>query len=244
MTTATGRRRTPLAGGGAAPAPRRILLLGSPGSGKTTLARTLGAATGLPVRHLDDEYWGAGWTRPSHEEWCARLDGLTGADRWIIDGNHLRTLGQRAPHADLVVLLDVPTRVCVRRVLLRAARIRGGAYEALPRRVREEAEAGHRVRATKDFLPLLRMVLRFRRRDWWRGIELVQKTSGARTVVVSAPGLLGTRTARIRRRLARRGVPADVVPLDIAPAELVRLTSPGPAGQAAGHLGTEGEGRT
>lgn len=39
---------------------KRILILGCGGAGKSTLARRLGAATGLPVVHLDGLYWQPG----------------------------------------------------------------------------------------------------------------------------------------------------------------------------------------
>jgi adenylate kinase family enzyme len=41
---------------------KRIAVIGSPGAGKSTLARELGAALGLPVYHLDRLLWRPHWT--------------------------------------------------------------------------------------------------------------------------------------------------------------------------------------
>ncbi len=42
---------------------RRILLIGSGGAGKSTLASQMGERLGLPVIHLDAVYWQPGWVR-------------------------------------------------------------------------------------------------------------------------------------------------------------------------------------
>lgn len=44
---------------------KRVLIVGSPGAGKSTLAKKLAARTGLPLTHLDDLYWNAGWEKSS-----------------------------------------------------------------------------------------------------------------------------------------------------------------------------------
>ncbi len=40
---------------------KRVMVIGGPGSGKSTLARRLHAISGLPLFHLDQLYWRAGW---------------------------------------------------------------------------------------------------------------------------------------------------------------------------------------
>jgi hypothetical protein len=210
----------------ASPGPAaRVLVVGSPGAGKSTLTRRLALATDLPVRHLDDEYWGPGWSRPDRGEWVRRQRVLVGADRWIIDGNHLPTMPLRAGRASLIVLVDAATSTCLVRVLGRALEVRRGRYGSLPGQVRAEAEGGHPVRATRDFLPLLRLVLRFRRRDWWRVVAVARAAPAARLVVAVVPGRLATRLGGVRRRLARRGVDATVVPVSEV-AETVRECVP------------------
>ena len=100
----------------------RVLIVGSPGSGKSFLARRLAAATGLPAVHLDRHYWAPGWIEPSPEDWHTRLASLVDRPRWIIDGNYPATLGLRLARADTAIFLDVPRSVCLTRVLRRTLR--------------------------------------------------------------------------------------------------------------------------
>lgn len=70
---------------------RRVLVIGCGGAGKSTLARQLGEATGLPVIHLDAHYWRPGWVETPKETWRAAVDELIAADAWIMDGNYSGT---------------------------------------------------------------------------------------------------------------------------------------------------------
>ncbi|MEU6073977.1 hypothetical protein [Micromonospora sp. NPDC047074] len=199
----------------------RILVVGCPGAGKSTFAASLARATGLPLRHLDDEYWGAGWSRPDQQWWLEHQTRLTGGEHWIIDGNYLPTMQLRVPRADLVVLVDAATSTCLVRVLRRAWRIRRGDPAALPERVRAQAESGTPVPATKAFLPLLAMILRFRRRDWWRVVDVATAQPGTTLLAAVVGGPLGTRLAGVRRRLSGRAPSATVCPLPTA-AQVIR----------------------
>lgn len=105
---------------------RRIAVLGSSGAGKSTLAVALGAATGLPVVHLDQEHWQPGWTEPDKAEWQAKLAEIAARPEWIVDGQYgTATLNERLQRADLAVFLDLPTRVCLWRIVKRRWRLRG-----------------------------------------------------------------------------------------------------------------------
>ena len=98
---------------------RRVMILGCGGSGKSTLARALGERTGLPVIHLDREFWKPGWVESTREEFDARHDAAMSGERWIIDGNYSRTFERRIPAADTIILLDLPRRSCVYGILYR-----------------------------------------------------------------------------------------------------------------------------
>ena len=74
----------------------RILILGCPGSGKSTFARALAARTGLPVVHLDNIWWRADGTHVSREAFDRALDGLLRGEQWIMDGIRAR-VGQKRP---------------------------------------------------------------------------------------------------------------------------------------------------
>lgn len=101
---------------------RRILVIGSGGAGKSTLAARLAAATGLPLVHLDVHFWTPGWVPLPDDEWAATVDRLIAADRWIMDGNFSGTLRKRLDAADAVVFLDTPRWRCLARVFRRMAR--------------------------------------------------------------------------------------------------------------------------
>ncbi len=120
---------------------RRVLVIGSPGAGKSTFSRKLSAATGLPVIHLDRHYWQAGWTEPDKADWAATVERLVAEPRWIIDGNYGGTLPVRLARADTVILLDAGRWLCLRRVITRTLRGHGktrddmaeGCYERFDR---------------------------------------------------------------------------------------------------------------
>jgi adenylate kinase family enzyme len=79
---------------------RRVLVIGPPGSGKSTFARRLSEATGLPCVHLDREYWQPGWVEPDHTAWRDRMAHLVSQEAWIIEGNYDLTLDLRLARAD------------------------------------------------------------------------------------------------------------------------------------------------
>jgi len=95
------------------------MIIGSPGAGKSTLAARLGALTGLPLKHLDAEYWQPGWTEPEPGDWQAKLADLVAKDEWIIDGNYGGSLATRMARADTVVHLDYPTALSLWRAIKR-----------------------------------------------------------------------------------------------------------------------------
>ena len=84
----------------------RIVIIGCPGSGKSTLGRALGDKLNLPVVHLDRLWWTKGWKNVSREEFDTRLENALNLDQWIIEGNYSRTLEARLQRCDTVIYLD------------------------------------------------------------------------------------------------------------------------------------------
>ena len=104
---------------------RRVVVLGSGGAGKSTLARQLGEVLGLPVIHLDREHWRPGWVETPRDEWAERVAELVAGDSWVIDGNYGGTIESRLRACDTAIFLDLPRSLCLWRVMRRWRRYRG-----------------------------------------------------------------------------------------------------------------------
>jgi adenylate kinase family enzyme len=98
---------------------KRIAIIGSTATGKSTLARRLGSMLDLPVYHLDALYWRPGWAATPADEWDATLKLIVAGERWIIDGNFTASMQERLDAADTVVFLDLPRRVSMTAVVRR-----------------------------------------------------------------------------------------------------------------------------
>jgi adenylate kinase family enzyme len=106
---------------------RRVSVVGSSGSGKTTFAIRLAARLGVPHIELDAVYWGPSWSQLDVETFRARVREATAGEAWVCDGNYSAVRPIVLERADTVVWLDLPLRTCLRRMLRRAAdRIRSG----------------------------------------------------------------------------------------------------------------------
>ncbi|GLY50464.1 hypothetical protein [Lentzea sp. NBRC 102530] len=101
---------------------KRVLVLGRGGAGKSTLARTLAAATGLPVVELDKHFWGPNLEATPLELWEVVQGELAAADEWIMDGDlgPYDALAVRLRRADTVLLLDYSFPRCAWQALLRS----------------------------------------------------------------------------------------------------------------------------
>lgn len=104
---------------------RRVMIIGSGGAGKSTLAIRIGELLGLPVVHLDALYWSAGWVPADSDAWREQVAELVRRDRWVMDGNFGGTLDMRLAACDTVIFLDMPRLLCMSRVLRRWFRYRG-----------------------------------------------------------------------------------------------------------------------
>ncbi len=92
---------------------KKAIVIGSPGSGKSTFARRLRDAAGLPLFYLDMIWHLPDKTNVTREEFDARLADILARNEWIIDGNYNRTLEVRLRACDTVFLFDLPTDVCL-----------------------------------------------------------------------------------------------------------------------------------
>lgn len=91
----------------------KIIVIGSPGSGKSTFARKLRDITDIPLYYLDMIWYKPDRTNISQEEFDSQLNDILQKDRWIIDGNYQRTLESRLEKCDTIFLMDFPVDVCL-----------------------------------------------------------------------------------------------------------------------------------
>jgi adenylate kinase family enzyme len=107
---------------------RKIAVIGTTASGKTTVARRLAEHDGVPHVELDALHWGPSWSEPTAEEFRARVEEALPETGWVVDGGYHGKLGDLIlERADLVVWLDPPLRTVLRRLWARTLeRIRRG----------------------------------------------------------------------------------------------------------------------
>jgi adenylate kinase family enzyme len=104
---------------------RRVMIVGSGGAGKSTLARELGMRLEIRVVHLDAHFWKPGWVPTPREAWLEAQGELMRPEAWIIDGNYGGTMDARLALADAVIFLDLPRLVCLTRALKRRIQYHG-----------------------------------------------------------------------------------------------------------------------
>ena len=92
---------------------KKVIVIGCPGSGKSTFSRVLQVKTGLPLFYLDMMYWNPDKTKKEKTVFLESLASALQKDEWIIDGNYASTMEARLQACDTVFFLDYPLDVCL-----------------------------------------------------------------------------------------------------------------------------------
>ena len=92
---------------------KKVIIIGCPGSGKSTFGRKLKNITKLPLYHLDMMFWNEDKTTVSKEVFLKRLLDVMSTPEWIIDGNYSSSMEMRIKSCDTVFFLDYTTDVCL-----------------------------------------------------------------------------------------------------------------------------------
>lgn len=147
---------------------RRVIVIGPPGSGKSTFAKKLHDKTGLPLYYLDQLWFKPDKTHIDPDAFQQRLFGIMNQGSWIIEGNYPPTLEARIMASDTVVLMDIPPNICADGIRQRHGRVQ----ESKPYIQSEETE--ELVRKTMDF--------RRNKMEWIYG--LLRKYQRSRKVIM------------------------------------------------------------
>lgn len=103
---------------------KKVIVIGCPGSGKSTFSRALHNATGIPIYHLDMMNWNVDRTIVPKEIFKERLYQTIEKESWIIDGNYGSTMEIRLKACDTVFFLDYPLEGCIKGVSSRKGKQR------------------------------------------------------------------------------------------------------------------------
>ncbi|MCC6442439.1 MAG: adenylate kinase [Armatimonadetes bacterium] len=123
--------------------PNRIIVIGTTGSGKTMLARSLAGCLGVPHVELDALHWDPGWTPAPPEVFRARVEEALSGPAWVTDGNYGKARDIVWSRVQLAVWLDYSFPVVLKRLFCRTARC---VF------IREELWNGNRERFIAAFL--------------------------------------------------------------------------------------------
>lgn len=99
----------------------KIIIIGCPGAGKSVLTRRITDFLHYPVLHLDKIYHTGGKSHITRDELVTRVSEFASThEQWIIDGNYVSTLEMRVVLADTIIVLNIPSEICVDNACKRA----------------------------------------------------------------------------------------------------------------------------
>lgn len=98
----------------------RLVVVGTSGSGKTTMATRLAHLLAVPRVELDAFQHGPNWEQATEAQLKERAAAATTGDGWVVDGNYSAVRDVVWPRATAIVWLDYERGVVMRRVLWRS----------------------------------------------------------------------------------------------------------------------------
>ena len=103
---------------------KKVIIIGCPGSGKSTFAKALHQITDIPLFHLDMMYWNEDKTIVDTTVFRERVLKILQNNEWIFDGNYQSTMELRLRECDTVFFLDYPLDVCLNGIRERRGKAR------------------------------------------------------------------------------------------------------------------------
>lgn len=117
---------------------KKVIVVGSPGSGKSFFSNKLSKVSGVKVYHLDDLFWEKDWKSKSPDDWMKIQEKLVAKDRFIIDGNYSATLEFRIKHAETIIYMDKGLVTCLFGFTKRTVKNLIGRDVDLPRNIKQQ----------------------------------------------------------------------------------------------------------
>ena len=99
---------------------KRINVVGTSGSGKSTFAKKLAQQLGYPYIQMDELYWLPNWEEPERNDFFLTVEKALKPPTWVLDGNYTRTTPIKWKEVDVVIWLDYPFLLTVWRACRRA----------------------------------------------------------------------------------------------------------------------------
>ncbi len=152
---------------------QRIIIIGSCGAGKSTLAIKLAQKLNLPLVHLDKLRFIGNWIERPREEFDKLLLAELEKPNWIIDGNYNRTIPLRMQYCDTVIFLDFPRLVCMWGVIKRVIKYHG--------KTRPDMGGECRERFDPEFM---KYVWDFRKKHRKRYLEMLANATDKKVIIL------------------------------------------------------------
>ncbi|RHW43167.1 DNA topology modulation protein [Neobacillus notoginsengisoli] len=160
---------------------KRIMIIGSGGAGKSTLAKELGERLGIKVYHLDSLFWQPGWVPMERNKFIELQKEIMKKEEWIIDGNYSGTMELRLERADTVIFLHYSTIRCLYGIVKRRLEYHG--------KTRFDMGAGCPERLDWEFAM---WVAGFNRMKAPKLLQKLQKYEEKKTFIFTRPSMVKT----------------------------------------------------
>ena len=85
---------------------KKINVIGTSGSGKSTFSKNLSEKLGYPLIEMDALFWKENWEHLSDDEFKQKIAKETSRETWVLDGNYNRTREAKWRDVDTIIWID------------------------------------------------------------------------------------------------------------------------------------------